>query len=175
MGMASFRDDLSRNRIEVMRREEATILREQQDFEYQASEEADRKEQQKRAEQERDKARIEREERDRLELEEAQEFSRRLSRESALKRARDALAAHPEPEQGPEIATVRLQLPLGGKVERRFHKATTVQVRRQILALLFLFYPFSIIIFSPFILLFFLFSPIRYSNIDRFRLPTGTF
>jgi len=37
------------------------------------------------------------------------------------------MEAHPEPDNSPEAATVRFQLPKGAKLSRRFHKDSTTQ------------------------------------------------
>lgn len=109
-------------------RSEAVRLREQQDREYRESIEAEMREIQRKEEEERKKIEEEEARKQQEELEAAIELSKKLSRESTIKRLKDAFALNPEPDNGSDIATVRFQLPRGKKLSRRFLKNDTTQV-----------------------------------------------
>mmetsp|Transcript_282 Transcript_282/g.495 ORF Transcript_282/g.495 Transcript_282/m.495 type:complete len:116 (+) Transcript_282:217-564(+) len=56
----------------------------------------------------------------------ALELSRKMTKEAELKRKRDALP--PEPPAGPGATRLRLQLPHGAKVDRRFDADAPLRV-----------------------------------------------
>ena len=117
-------------------RSEAAALREQQDREYAESIERDR---QLRESAERERLRREEEERAReneetrreqeRELQNAIELSNILKREQEITEIRHRLLPEPTdsaPSEG--IASVRFQLPRGGKLSRKFNRTDTIQV-----------------------------------------------
>jgi hypothetical protein len=61
------------------------------------------------------------------ELQEAIELSNRLSHEQAVADARSSLGD--EPAVGPDVATIRFQLPQGKKITRRFMRSDKLEVR----------------------------------------------
>eukprot|EP00614_Pseudopedinella_elastica_P026910 CAMPEP_0172619406 /NCGR_PEP_ID=MMETSP1068-20121228/93177_1 /TAXON_ID=35684 /ORGANISM="Pseudopedinella elastica, Strain CCMP716" /LENGTH=221 /DNA_ID=CAMNT_0013426151 /DNA_START=353 /DNA_END=1018 /DNA_ORIENTATION=- len=100
---------------------ESVNLRSEQDEEFERVLAADRQREQERLErqQEADDAKSQ------AELEAALEMSLKLDKEASLKRKRDGLAAEPAP--GPETTKLRLQLPNGSKLDRRFNASVTLQ------------------------------------------------
>jgi hypothetical protein len=63
------------------------------------------------------------------------DLSRRLNHESLVRRKREALSS--EPSEGPDIYTIRFQLPKSNKITRRFHKTDTVQTITDFLTVYF--------------------------------------
>jgi len=116
-----------------LRREEEAALRREQDREFQEALEADRaREAERRAEREEaERAEREREERERLEQEE---------REEALAIARSLVGDEP-PANGPggsdAVTRIRLTLPNGRRIDRRFHADDTVGTVRAFLVVHF--------------------------------------
>ena len=117
-------------------RSEAAALREQQDREYAESIERDR---QMRESAERERLRREEEEREReseetrreqeRELQNAIELSNILRREQEISEIRHRLPPEPtDSAPSEDIASVRFQLPKGGKLSRKFHRRDTIQV-----------------------------------------------
>jgi hypothetical protein len=109
-------------------RDEDARLREQQNQEYQAMIENERRE----------RERIEREDRERMAAEEAKrqaeeeaaaiELSRQLAREDNLRKIRTIFSSEIEPKAGEGVSTLRFQLPKGKKITRKFFKHEKVQV-----------------------------------------------
>jgi hypothetical protein len=64
------------------------------------------------------------------ELEEAQKLSCELQREYTLDRLRRVVSGEPAPG-APDVATLRIQLPSGAKLTRRFPKSAAMQVAMQ--------------------------------------------
>ena len=62
------------------------------------------------------------------ELSKAIELSKTLDREASLRRKRESLPA--EPPAGPDTTKLRLQLPNGSKLDRRFPSSGTIQMVR---------------------------------------------
>lgn len=134
-GMTAQGGALTRRRQEATMRQESSRLREQQDREYQEAEAANRRESQRRREEEERKEREAEEAREREELQAALDLSERLTRESVVSKKRMSLPA--EPAAGPDVATVRLQLPTGVKFVRRFHRSDPAQTIFDFLAVYF--------------------------------------
>lgn len=106
-----------RHRAQSERRE-AVSLRSEQDVEFERALEADRA---RAAEAQAERARKEEQvenEAAKAELDAALELSLQLSAEANLRRKREALP--PEPPAGPDATRLRLQLPNGSKIDRRF-------------------------------------------------------
>ena len=108
----------------VARREESSQLRAQQDREFREMEDSTRREAERRAREARERATLEEEERRLAASAAAQEATRQQERESAIKKKKDSLR---EPDNGPNVATIRFQLPMGVKISRRFERGDTVQ------------------------------------------------
>lgn len=64
------------------------------------------------------------------ELEAALALSVTLGREADLNAAAARVALHPEPERGPDTSSLRIQLPSGHRVERRFKSSDSVSLVR---------------------------------------------
>ena len=107
------------------------MLRSEQDEEFQRVLAADR-EREQRAEAQR---RAADEQQSQIELDAAIELSRTLDKEASLKRKRDRLVAEPPP--GPDTTKLRLQLPNGSKIDRRFPSSATVQSVRDFIDVYF--------------------------------------
>jgi len=127
--VTAHRNVLAEAEARRLQREEEARLREEQDREYRETLEADRR---------REAARREEEERV------AEEERRRAEEELETERAKsnkieDALAAVGEepPHRPGETARIRLTLPSGRKVDRRFHKVDTVGTVRAFLIIHF--------------------------------------
>ena len=101
------------------------MLVNEQNYAYEQAAAADReretaaREERLRREQEEDDSRA------KAELEAALELSKTLDKEANLKRKRESLQA--EPPKGPEATKLRLQLPNGSKIDRRFLATSTLQ------------------------------------------------
>lgn len=108
----------------VARREESSQLRAQQDREFREMEDSTRREAERRARESRERAALEEEERRQAAAAAAQEATRQQERDSAIKKKKDSLR---EPDNGPNVATIRFQLPMGVKISRRFERGDTVQ------------------------------------------------
>ncbi|CAN0044149.1 unnamed protein product [Ectocarpus fasciculatus] len=122
--MARFQEQLDRIHRQQREREEARRLREEQDHDYKKGLEADRRRSEAQQEERRAKERAAEEARA-LAEEEAAKLAReeqlRIERLEALrKRVRD------EPPAGGKTTRIRLQLPNGSKVDRRFDADGTV-------------------------------------------------
>lgn len=125
------------------RRAEATSLRAQQDLEYAEAMERDRV---AREAVERERARREQEERAReeeahakaqeAELQNALNLSMTLNYEKQINELRSSLPVEPS-ESAPDVSAIRLQLPRGGKLSRRFNKRDTVQTIHDFLQIYF--------------------------------------
>ena len=106
-------------------REETINLRAEQDRDYREAEEADRRERQRREQEREAQQRAEHEAKQLEEESEAIELSTKLHYESIIKRKQAQLK--PEPDQSPDAATIRFQLPQASKLTRRFHRTDTVE------------------------------------------------
>jgi len=115
---------MTRQRI----REEEAALRAEQDREFQETLEADRRREEERAEAERQEQRRVEEEREKLRIEEEK-------RERILEEAKKLVSE--EPPSGPGVARIRLFLPSGSKVQRRFLANDKVEVIRAYVRLYF--------------------------------------
>lgn len=106
-------------------RVQSSVLVNEQNYAYEQAAAADReretaaREERLRREQEEDDSRA------KAELEAALELSKTLDKEANLKRKRESLQA--EPPKGPEATKLRLQLPNGSKIDRRFLATSTLQ------------------------------------------------
>jgi hypothetical protein len=107
---------------------ESTSLRSEQNVEFERAAEADRE----RASSLHAERRAKEEEAERAEsqaeLSAALELSKALDKEATLRRKRDGLA--PEPPPGPDTTKIRLQLPNGSKIDRRFLASSTLAAVR---------------------------------------------
>lgn len=103
------------------------MLREQQDREYQESLDAERREVERREAEEQAKLQAEEERRQQEELAAAVELSKKLSREDTIRKLKTAFQSIAEPDQGPDVATIRFQLPRGTKLSRKFLKSDPMQ------------------------------------------------
>lgn len=109
---------LERRQRTQSERREAVSLRSEQDVEFERALEADRaRAAEAQAERERQEEQVENEAA-KKELDAALELSLQLSAEANLRRKREALP--PEPPAGPDATRLRLQLPNGSKIDRRF-------------------------------------------------------
>ena len=109
-------------------REDSIRLREQQDREYLDSAETDRQIENRRRQELEEQAQQEEKKQQEEELARAVEMSKELTYADTIRKKREYLQANPEPEQGPDVATVRFQLPKGAKLSRRFKKSDNAQV-----------------------------------------------
>jgi FAS-associated factor 2 len=116
-------------------REEANMLRAQQDLEYQQAAEADRLASERRRQERLEREAYEEEMRQQAELEEAISLSTKLTHEARIKNLRESLA--PEPPAGEDVATIRFQLPGSSKITRRFIKTSTIHHIHDFLAVHF--------------------------------------
>ena len=101
------------------------MLRKQQEREYKEAEEADRKERERKENEKNEKEKKIFAEQQAMELKEAIELSQRLTYESMIHRKKALIK--PEPEEGPDIATIRFQLPKSSKITRRFHRSDLIE------------------------------------------------
>ena len=122
-------------RLSAARRDESSQLRAQQDREFRAMEESTRQEAERREREARERVAREEEERRLAQAAERAEQERREQREVELQLKKDSVAC--EPENGPDVTTVRFQLPTGAKLSRRFAKDCTVQLVHDFLDLHF--------------------------------------
>ncbi|CAM9239967.1 unnamed protein product [Discosporangium mesarthrocarpum] len=126
--MARFQEQLDRVTRQQRERDEARRLRQEQDDEYRRGLEEDRRRKEEQEELQRTKAREEEEARQRQQEEAVSEALREKERLERLSSLRSQIREEPPP--GPEATRVRLQLPNGSKVDRRFGKDEKVgQVR----------------------------------------------
>ena len=109
-------------------RAEAVRLREQQDREYQESIEAERQELERQRIEEEARIRAEEEKQQQEELAAAVELSKKLAHEDEIRKIRSVFEKYPEPAAGPDVATIRFQLPRAKKLTYRFHKDDKVEV-----------------------------------------------
>jgi hypothetical protein len=114
-------------------RSESTRLREQQDREYRESIEAERLEIERQRAEEESRVAAEEEKRQQEELAAAVALSKKLSREDEIRKLKASFAAAPEPENGPDVSTLRFQLPRAKKLTYRFRKTDKIQVRQIVL------------------------------------------
>jgi FAS-associated factor 2 len=133
--MARHQNQLERLRQQQRARHEAQQLRMEQDQEFQEALEADRRREAEAREVELRQQREESEAQAQEELAAAMELSKSLERESTLKRKRDGLK--PEPPAGPDTTRLRLQLPNGSKIDRRFLATQTVEEIRDFIDVYF--------------------------------------
>lgn len=132
MSLLKYQTILSEQMMQRLQRQEEVRLREEQDREYREALEADR-----RREQEKENERQKKEDEERYQREsEERKAQERLER---LEKARETLVMNgPEPdidEKG--CARIRLMLPSGQRVERRFRGMDTIHVIRAFLLLYF--------------------------------------
>lgn len=117
--------EMERNAQE--QRQESSSLINEQDYEFNRALEQDReRETLSRLERERQEEEIEAA-KNAKELEAAMELSKILNKEASLKRKREKLG--PEPPKGADSTKLRLQLPNGSKIDRRFPKMVSIQVK----------------------------------------------
>eukprot|EP00605_Chrysophyceae_sp_TOSAG23-4_P000512 GSChrysophyteH1.ASY1.ANO1.574.1 assembled CDS len=119
--LAAFQSHLSQIQQQQQQRDEAVSLRAEQDREFRESERMDRQRRE-----EREKQRIEAAER-------AQNEGRRIAAEAEaaqniLKQKKESLDS--EPNAAPHVTALRVQLPSGQKLNRRFLKSDTVETLR---------------------------------------------
>lgn len=112
-------------RSESRMRNESSRLRDEQDRAYRASEEADRRNREMREQEEMEARQRQQEEKNQRELADAIDLSNRLTRDSHLSQIR--LRLDEEPPLGPDISSLRFQLPKGVKISRRFRRTDKVQ------------------------------------------------
>ena len=132
---AAFQGELNRMQQETARREQDALLREQQNQDYLRSEqeERERREEQRRRNAEQ-KVRAD-EERLKQEREAAAEADKVRLHAQKIEDLRHSIG--PEPAAGPDVTQVRLQLPDGRKVNRRFQNSDKVQAVVDFLAIYF--------------------------------------
>ena len=121
-------DQQNQVRLESLQRDQ---MRNEQDREYEEALEADRR----RAEEAKAKEAAEREAAEAQELEAAVELSRQLSHESDVQRKKDRLVE--EPPAGPDSTNLRINLPAGGRLQRRFPRTAPVQAVRDFIDVTF--------------------------------------
>lgn len=120
MGSAS----LAAARNQQLERQANVQLREEQDAEYLAALEADRRAQENKRYEEEQKRRAEEEELEKQQTEEAMKLSESLAKEARISRIRSSLEAEPSTA---DAATIRFQLPAGNKLSRKFLKTDPLQ------------------------------------------------
>ncbi|CAM9501056.1 unnamed protein product [Chrysoparadoxa australica] len=130
--MARFQSQLDRIQAARMEREAARNLVNEQDREYRETLEADR-----RAQEEREAAKRQKEEAEQLERQRKQSIAdERMGKSNAMQSLQAVVA--PEPPKGPDTARLRIQLPHGSKLDRRFMKDDLLREVRSFIALYFL-------------------------------------
>ena len=102
-------------------------MRQDQDQEYEAALEADRQRVEAAAQESERKDAEKAAEAEEKELAEAVELSRQLSRESDVERKKKRLEE--EPPAGPNATNLRINVPSGSRLQRRFLSSATLQVR----------------------------------------------
>ncbi len=102
-------------------------MREQQDSEYKAAEEADRIARLKKEQEEEELRRKKEEEIQQQELNEAIELSKSLSKQNRMLKIKERLAEEPKTIDS-NVSTIKFQLPHGIKVSRNFMKIDKIQV-----------------------------------------------
>ncbi|CAM9395024.1 unnamed protein product [Scytosiphon promiscuus] len=122
--MERFQEQLDRIHRQQKEREDARRLREEQDNDYRKGLEADRRRSEAQQEERRAKERAAEEERARAEEEAAKLAREEQTRIEHLESIRSRVREEPPP--GGNTARIRLQLPNGSKVERRFDGDGTV-------------------------------------------------
>lgn len=133
--MTTFGNEITRIQQGSTFRQQANLIREQQDQEFQETMEYDRKMKEKKRQEEELKSQLEEEEQQQQELEMALQLSRQLTKESQIAKKKAALSD--EPADGEGITLIRFQLPRGAKVARRFKKTDKLQVVYDFLAIHF--------------------------------------
>lgn len=118
-------------------RTESTRLRDEQDREYRAFEEADRRNRELREREDVEQRQREAQESQQRELHEAIELSNRLTKDNRILQCRQSL--NEEPPAGPDVSALRFQLPKGIKASRRFLKTDKIQVFIYTIVVSFLF------------------------------------
>ena len=117
---------LMRHRQEQTQRQADSMLREQQDREYQESIEAARQAREIAQKQEEEAKKAAEEEEKKLMLEQEKVMNDKLEKEKKIQMIRSRSV--PEPEKNSEgVANLRFQFPSGSKIMRRFHKDQKVQ------------------------------------------------
>ncbi|KAG5191758.1 hypothetical protein JKP88DRAFT_266399 [Tribonema minus] len=134
--MARFQDQLDRARRAQAERDQARRLREEQDAEFHAALEADRRLHEDRERERRDAQRAEAEAQRQVELAAAQEADEADRRAQRLRELRDGIGQEPPP--GPQATRLRMQLPNGTKLDRRFAKDAPLRAVQDFLELHFL-------------------------------------
>jgi len=115
---------LSAARNQQLERQANVQLREEQDAEYLAALEADRRAQENKRYEEEQKRRAEEEAIEKQQTEEAMKMSESLAKEARINRIRSSLGAEPSTS---DAATIRFQLPAGNKISRKFLKTDPLQ------------------------------------------------
>lgn len=130
--LLKYQSILSEQMMQRLQRQEEVRLREEQDREYREALEADQRREREKREEEMKREEEERKQKKSMEREE----QKRLER---LNSARESLVRNgPEPDASEKgCARVRLMLPSGQRIERRFYGVDTVHVVRSFLVLYF--------------------------------------
>jgi len=119
-----FQSQVQQIQQEQRRRVESVSLRDEQDREFRESERQDRLRLERREQEEAQRRRAAEEDAQRAEEAARQEARTALDRAALVERKRRGLL--PEPAPAADVATVRMQLPSGDKIARRFPKDATV-------------------------------------------------
>lgn len=122
--MRSNSHELTEVRLTAARQRESSELRAQQDREFRDMEESQRRENERRAREGQERRAREEDELLQAQIAERESQVQRELRETELKRKKEALK---EPDNGPDVATIRFQMPTGAKVVRRFARSSTLQ------------------------------------------------
>ena len=122
--MRSNSHELAEVRLTAARQRESSELRAQQDREFRDMEDSQRRETERRAREGQERRAREEEELLQAQIAERESLVQRELREIELKRKKETLK---EPDNGPDVATIRFQMPTGAKVVRRFARSSTLQ------------------------------------------------
>mmetsp|Transcript_10579 Transcript_10579/g.24649 ORF Transcript_10579/g.24649 Transcript_10579/m.24649 type:complete len:214 (+) Transcript_10579:2-643(+) len=126
--MQRHRGNLTQIQQQQQRRQDSQQLRQEQNLEFERALQADRE---REAKEQAERLRLEHAEdeaRSKAELEAALELSEKLDKEASLKRKRDRLGA--EPPAGTDTTKLRIMLPNGSKIDRKFLASGTIEAVR---------------------------------------------
>ena len=124
LSISEFTPQITRGREEALRREQNAALREQQNREYQASEQAERERRDRRRQEELEVERQREEDMKAARLREEEEAHREQAKTERLTKLRAQLRE--EPDAASDVAHVRLQMPDGRKITRRWKGSDTI-------------------------------------------------
>jgi len=120
--------NLAQIQQQQQRRQDSQQLRQEQNLEFERALQADREREAREQEERLRLERAEDEARNKAELEAALELSEKLDKEANLKRKRDRLGA--EPPAGADTTKLRIMLPNGSKIDRKFLASETIEAVR---------------------------------------------